>query len=393
MPESHAAIVAGHICLDIIPDLSGLTRSSFGALFLPGRLIETGRATLSTGGAVSNTGLALNKLGISTRLMGKVGDDLFGQAVRQIVASHGPHLAEGMVVDEQVHTSYTVIINPSDVDRIFLHCPGANDTFTADDVRYDLVAQARLFHFGYPSIMKRMYENDGAELVAMYRRAKATGVTTSLDLSLPDPSSAAGRADWVNILRSTLRYVDIFIPSIDEILYMLRREMFEGLATREIDLASQVTPELLSELSQQLLAMGAKIVGLKLGERGMYVRTAGRAAIEDMGRACPSHPEVWADREIWAPCFQVQVAGTTGAGDATIAGFVSALLRDLAPEAAVTAAVAVGACNVEAPDALGGLCSWEETMQRVERGWPRHPLTLDAPGWHFDEDYQLWLRH
>jgi len=393
MPESHAAIVAGHICLDIIPDLSGLTRSSFGALFLPGRLIEAGPRHTSTGGAVSNTGLALNKLGIPTQLMGKVGNDLFGQAVQQIVASHGPHLVEGMVVDGRTYTSYTVIINPPEVDRIFLHCPGANDTFTADDVRYDLVAQARLFHFGYPTIMKRMYEKGGAELVNLYRRAKATGVTTSLDLSFPDPSSAAGRADWVNILRSTLRHVDIFIPSLDEILYMLRREIFEKFAAQQTSLASQVTPELLSDLSQQLLEMGVKIVGLKLGERGMYVRTAGRAAMEEMGRACPSHPEAWADREMWAPCFQAQVVGTTGAGDATIAGFISALLRDLSPEAAVTAAVAVGACNVEAPDALGGIRPWEETMQRVERGWPRHPLTLDSPGWHFDRDHQLWLRH
>lgn len=29
---------------------------------------------------------------------------------------------------------------------MFLHCPGANDTFSVDDVRYDLVSEARLFH-------------------------------------------------------------------------------------------------------------------------------------------------------------------------------------------------------------------------------------------------------
>jgi sugar/nucleoside kinase (ribokinase family) len=334
-------------------------------------------------------------LGIPTQLIGKVGNDLFGQAVRQIVASHGAHLADGMVVDEREPTSYTVIINPPGVDRIFLHCPGANDTFTADDVRYDLVAQARLFHFGYPPLMKRMYEDGGVQLVDMYRRAQATGVTTSLDLTLPDPSSIAGRADWASILRSTLRYVDIFFPSIDEILYMLRREIFEEFqhAAKGASLSSLIVPELLSDLGQQLLEMGVKIAGLKLGERGLYVRTAGRAAIETMGRACPLHPEAWADREMWAPCFQVQVVGTTGAGDATIAGFISALLRGLSPEAAVTAAVAVGACNVEAPDALSGIRPWEETMQRVADGWPRHTVTLDLPGWRFHRDHQLWLRH
>ncbi len=51
---------------------------------------------------------------------------------------------------------------------------------------------------------------------------------------------------------------------------------------------------------------------------------------------------------MWAPCFDVEVVGTTGSGDATIAGFLSALLRDASPEEAMTMAVAVGACNVEA---------------------------------------------
>jgi sugar/nucleoside kinase (ribokinase family) len=326
--------------------------------------------------------------------MGKVGNDLFGQAVRQIIASYGPHLADGMVVDEQAHTSYTVIISPPGVDRIFLHSPGANDTFIVEDVRYDLVAQARLFHFGYPPLMKRMYENGGAQLVETCRRAKETGVTPSLDMTLPDTSSDASRADWASILRSTLRYVDVFFPSIDEILYMLRRETFEKLqhAAPGASLSSLVTPELLSDLGGQLLEMGVKIAGLKLGERGLYVRTAGRAAIESMGRACPSNPRAWADREMWAPCFQVEVVGTTGAGDATIAGFIGALLRDYSPEAAMTAAVAVGACNVEAADALTGIRPWEETMQRVKGGWPRRTLTLDSPGWRFDEDHQLWLR-
>ena len=81
-----------------------------------------------------------------------------------------------------------------------------------------------------------------------------------------------------------------------------------------------VTPELLSDLGQELLDLGTKIVGLKLGERGLYLRTASRAALEAMGRICPSDPAAWADREMWTPCFQVNVVGTTGAGDATIAG-------------------------------------------------------------------------
>jgi len=392
VPRTHTAVVAGHICLDVIPNMTGHIPDGFERTFLPGRLLEVGPVTLSTGGAVSNTGLALNKLGIRTQLMGKVGNDLFGQAVKHIVSSHGPHLADGMVVDETANTSYTIIINPPGVDRMFLHCPGANDTFSVDDVRYDLVSEARLFHFGYPPVMRLMFEDDGAQLVEMFRRAKDTGVTTSLDMALPDPASVAGRASWVTILKSTLPYVDIFLPSIEEILYMLHRETYDELCRTASgpSFLPLITPQLLSDLSRELLEMGVKIVVMKLGERGLYVRTADRPAIESLGRARPSAPAAWAEKELWGPCFEADVVGTTGAGDATIAGFLAALLRDMSPEAALTAAVAVGACNVEAADALSGIRPWDETMRRVASGWARHELALEAPGWRFDASHQLW---
>ena len=387
------AVVAGHICLDVIPDLSAIRPGELEALFQPGHLIEVGPITLSTGGAVSNTGLALHRLGVPTWLMGKVGDDLLGQAVRQIVGSHGPHLADGMVVDAMADTSTTIIVNPPSVDRTFLHCPGANDAFGADDVRYDVVAQACLFHFGYPPLMGRMYEDNGAQLAEIFRRVKEMGATTSLDMALPDPTSAAGRADWATILQSVIPYTDVFLPSIEETLYMLHRETYEELsrAAGGGGLLPSITPPLLSDLSRQLLEMGGRIVGFKLGNRGLYVRTADRPAIEALGRARPSNPATWSNRELWAPCFQVDVAGTTGAGDATIAGFLSALLRDTSPEAALTAAVAVGACNVETVDAVSGIRPWDETLRRVAAGWAQRRLDIDTPGWRFDAGHRLWV--
>ncbi len=393
MSETYDAVVAGHLCLDMIPDLTHISEERFAQAFGPGRLTEVGPAIFGTGGPVSNTGLALTKLGIETRLMGKVGDDALGQIVQEIIGSYGPGTASGMLVDRRVNTSYTVVLSPPGVDRFFLHYPGANDTFSANDVRYEQLSQARLFHFGYPPIMKLMYANDGTELTEVLRRARETGVTTSLDMALPDPSSAAGQANWVTILEATLPHVDVFLPSIEEILYMLRREIYDELyqAANGPHFLPLITPQLLSDTSQKLLQMGVKIVALKLGDRGLYLRTADLSSIEALGRARPSDPAAWADKELWTPCFKVDVIGTAGSGDATIAGFLSALLRDMSPEDAVTAAVAVGACNVEAADTLGGVRSWDETMRRIASGWERHTLDLNAPGWRFDADYRLWV--
>lgn len=392
MAAKLSAVVAGHLCLDIIPEIAGIAADEFRAALTPGHLVEVGAAAFSTGGPVSNTGLALHKLGVPTQLMGKVGDDLFGRAVQQLVRNIDPLLADGMVVDPQVSTSYSVVINPPDLDRIFLHCPGANDTFSAEDVRYALLADAGLFHFGYPPLMRLMYADGGAQLSSIYRRAKATGITTSLDMAFPGKSSLG--ADWRRILAATLPYVDIFLPSIEEILVMLRGETYARMRrdAPNGDILPAVTPELLAEISDDLLAMGARIVGLKLGYRGFYLRTADRSALAAMGRGQPADLDAWTGRELWAPCFQVDVVGTSGSGDATIAGFLASLLRDMTPEAAVNMAVAVGACNVEAADTLSGVRPWEETARRVADGWPRHPLHLDAPGWRFGAQHDLWTR-
>ncbi len=394
MSKTYSAVVGGHICLDVMPNLAGHPYDRLDLMFIPGSLVEIGALFFSPGGPVSNVGLALYKLGIGTQLMGKVGDDIFGQAIKRLISTYETHLADGMIVDPAVNTSYTVIIRPPDMERIQLHCPGANDTFSAADIRYDLVAAAHLFHFGYPPLMRQMFAGRGEQLVEIFRRVKELGTMTSLDMALPDPSSAAGRADWTTVLRAALPYVDIFLPSIEEILYMLRRDTYNRLyrLMGRPNFLPLVTPQLLSELSQELLAMGVKIVVFKLGERGLYLRTAGQAAIEAMGAGCPSRPERWAGRELWAPCFRVDVVSTAGAGDATIAGFLSALLRDLPPEAALTAGVAVGACNLEAVDTVRGIRSWEETMDRVAGGWARNiPLPVEAPGWTFDDRQQLWI--
>ena len=121
------------------------------------------------------------------------------------------------------------MIVPEGFDRIFLHAAGANDTFTSDDIDYDIVKRARVFHMGYPTTMKKMYENDGEELIRTYRRVKELGVTTSLDMSLPDPNAENGKMDWDSVLKRLLPYVDIYLPSAEETMYMIARGEFNRL--------------------------------------------------------------------------------------------------------------------------------------------------------------------
>ena len=120
-PASKSCVVAGHLCLDIIPELN--TTGDFASVFLPGRLLEAGPVLVSTGGAVSNTGQALHKLGIDTRLMGKIGNDIFGQAILNVINNSSPHLTEGMLIAPNEASSYTIILSPPNTDRIFFSLP------------------------------------------------------------------------------------------------------------------------------------------------------------------------------------------------------------------------------------------------------------------------------
>ncbi|MHC4562826.1 MAG: carbohydrate kinase family protein [Planctomycetota bacterium] len=369
------AIVAGHICLDLIPTFEQ-SDLSLNELFVPGKLIKIGPAVTSTGGTVSNAGLALHRLGIATGLMGKVGDDILGRAILELLRQHDEALAEEMIVAGGEQTSYTVVISPPGVDRMFLHCSGANDTYCAADLDVGKLAGAKLLHFGYPPLMARMYADGGAELAALLETVKDKGLTVSLDLARPDPASAAGRADWRAILAKALPHVDVFLPSIDEILFMLDRPRFEQMEASG-DFFAQVDGKLLADVSDQLLAMGAAAVALKLGDRGLYMRTTNDTErLATTGECDLAELEGWLGCELYGPCFLADVVGTTGSGDCTVAGVLAGILMGLSAEQTLTAGLAVGACSVEAADATGGVPAWSEVQRRLAGGWDRLDLTV-----------------
>src|SRR5258708_20202473 len=96
--------------------------------------------------------------------------------------------------------------------RVVIHVPGCSAILGADDIREDAGEWVRLFPFGYPPLMERMYADNGAELATIFRRVKTMGITTSLDLSMPDPNSAPDRADCRALLRATVSSLRLFLP-------------------------------------------------------------------------------------------------------------------------------------------------------------------------------------
>jgi len=372
-------VVAGHICLDIIPDW----RIGSIKTIVPGHILEMSGLKLSTGGAVANTGITLKKLGISTALLGKIGSDAFGKVILEILQKEDKTLAENMIISGNEISSYTIVLNPPDTDRVFLHYPGPNHTFDANDIPYEKIKSGCIFHFGYPPLMQKFYENDGKELVKMFQKIRKMNMVTSLDMAMPDPESPAGKMDWQKFFKNVLPVVDIFMPSIDELLYMLNPEkLYKILEKKE-----RIDVLLLDYLARQLIDYGANVVAIKLGDQGLYLRSH-QTEKSNLSRII--NPIQWNYRQLLSPCFATEVKGTTGTGDATIAGFLAQLLDRGEPEKCITLATAVGACCVEAVDATGGIRPLPEVISRINSGWERLSLSIPIDNWKYDYHYKIW---
>lgn len=362
-------IAAGHCCLDITPVFPhGRRCGAVSEILVPGKLIQMDPASVSSGGCVSNTGLALKLLGNDVTLMGKVGDDDFGTMLAQIYARYS---AEGLIVDPDSATSYSVVLAVPGIDRMFLHCPGANDSFSEADIPDRALEDAVLFHFGYPTLMRRMYADGGRELAALFRRVKSKGLATSLDLTAVDPNSEAGQLDWVKILKNVLPDVDFFVPSFEEICFMLDRPLYDRLVSERTDMTADMDFETeVKPLAAKLIAMGCKTVLIKCGISGMYYRTASREVMAGTGERMGIDPDAWSDKEGVQPCFKADIVRSgTGAGDTSIAAFLTAALDGEKIEDCAAIAAAEGACCVTSYDALGGLKSIEEIKARIAAGW------------------------
>jgi sugar/nucleoside kinase (ribokinase family) len=416
-------LVAGHGCVDLTPEI---TASNIFTLVRPGTLVPTGPAKFSIGGAVPNTGAALSRLGNrNVFLRCPSANDAFGDVLRKLLLGLGfsetsmdlsfcaaeddagtsdgghPPSSDTLCVGNAAAfaandacTSFSIIISPKGQDRFILHCPGVNPKLQAAVILAVPMAQHDWLHVGYPPLLHRLIASDGLELSEVFAAGRRAGVTTSLDMCTPDTSVVT---PWRAIFQRVLPFVDCFTPSYEEIAMCLGTE-------------GPPTVSNLRLIADELLGFGARIVLIKMSSTGLYLKTLpavnalglGRGAELGLDAAAASASyarqaflAAWSGVELLSPSFKVDCVGTLGAGDCTVAAFLTCLsLRStaavaagqtrerswLSPSEVLQIANAGGACNVEAEDALTGLRSIDATRQRIAAGWDRNELPLAELG-------------
>ncbi|MBN1545568.1 MAG: carbohydrate kinase family protein [Syntrophaceae bacterium] len=386
-------VAAGHTCLDLIPafTIEGKVDKMTDVL-VPGKMINMGKCVVVGGGPVTNAGVSIRRLGVKTELIGKIGDDDFGKEILNWYEEHEGHFT-GIKMVKGESTSYTIAICIPGIDRFYLHHCGANDTFGYDDMDFDLVQRSKLMLFGYPPWMRKLYENTGAELTKILKKTKELGTTIALDLSLPDPDGYGDKIDWFSIVENWIPLSDIMVPSAEEIFYFLYKDKFlekkASLGHKETVLDNMSVKEI-SDIGKDLIEMGTAIAMVKCGNRGLYIRTAGKDRLSQLGAAGCSDLENWVNRELWFPVYEEEkFVGALGSGDSAIAGFLSAFVWGHTIESCLRYANAAGSMNVTVPDGLTWNKGFDDLTRRIKAGWKTKEMKITEAGW--KKEREFWV--
>lgn len=280
-------IVADHVCTPI------------SHLPAQGELVMADGMLVSIGGCAANTAVDLAKMEVDVAIAARVGRDVFGRIVTDILGEARVDVA-ALKTSAALETSQTLIVNVQGQDRRFIHTFGANREFSAADIPLDMLPRVKVLYLGgylaLPGVTR-------TELAQVFAVAQANGVKTVLDIVVPR------KGEYLPAFEGLLPHVDLFLPNQQE------AEIITGLS----DPLEQA--EVFHRLGAKTTIITAGGDGAVLVQDGLRLRSA---------------------------AFSVPVVDASGSGDAFDAGYICGMLRGLGPADCLRIASALGASCVRA---------------------------------------------
>lgn len=193
--------------------------------FTPGARSDQGNPTFEAnpGGAPCNVLSMLGRFGHKTAFIGKVGEDMFGRMLAAAITECGIS-AEGLRFDPDVNTTLAFVqkLPNGDRDFSFYRKPGADMMLREDEISEELIAGARIFHFGTLSMTHPGVEA-ATRLAIEY--AEKHGVLRSFDPNLREPLWK-DLQDAKKAIRYGLAHCDVLKISDNEIQWLTGEEDF-----------------------------------------------------------------------------------------------------------------------------------------------------------------------
>jgi fructokinase len=279
--------------------------------------------------------VAAARLGAQSAFIGKVGEDIFGHYLENILKSEGV-ATRGVRFDREARTTLVFIAKPDEntAEFVFYRNPGADTRLAPEELDSALLEETRFLHFGSLSLT---CEPSRSATYTAVNTARAAGAQISFDVNYrPSLWSSPGEA---------VEQVMQIIPSVD--LLKVNEQELQLLAASD-------DPE---TAARSLLKYGPTLCVVTLGQKGSFFQTeAGGGFI---------------------PAFPVHTVDATGCGDAFIAGLLRQLLSDgqkigdLAPDRlgqALRYANAVGALTAQSLGVIPALPTSAQVSTFLEQG-------------------------
>ena len=290
---------------------------------------RAGSAALNVGGEAVNAAMAGAKLGLKTGIVCALGEDAAGDLVRAALKKAG------------VDDAHIVKGPATPVTTLFIREDGSRRSVTNPSHRYNFHPEkdpsaftgAKALLIG--SLFRPPFDDPGI-VYSVLKAAKDAGQIVIADTKLP-----YDRALKAEDLRESFPMIDYITPNEDEARFLTGMEDTEKMA-------------------DVLLDLGAGHVILKLGGRGVYMRSQ--------------------DTAVRLPAYAVDAVDSTGAGDNFAAGFVSEILRGRKAEEALSFANACGAVCVTALGAGTALKNREQVLRFMEETPLKTDHIPDRPG-------------
>ena len=273
-----------------------------------GTEIVAGQMNFTLGSSSAIMASNISALGVDTSFCGMVGTDDFGDFILQQLRQKNVDTRFIRKTADQ-KTGITVVMN-YEQDRANVTYCGAMDFLTIREIPWDHLKEYGHFHLSNFFLQKGIKN----QITDIFRKAKAAGLTTSLDLQW-DPENK-----WDFDYQSCLPYVDVFLPNEQELLALTRCTSMEA--------------------GLEELKPYNNIIALKMGDKGGMVISG-------------------AERIHKKPFLNRVFADAIGAGDSFNAGFLQKFLSGAALEECLVNANLVGSLSTTEPGGTGAFTSPE----------------------------------
>ncbi|HEX8915268.1 MAG TPA: ribokinase [Humisphaera sp.] len=288
MPHRPPIVVVGSINVDLVARVDRFPA--------PGETIAGGDLRQIPGGKGANQAVAAARLGGAVTMVGRVGDDAFGEPLRRQLEAEGIDVTQVHRTADTPTGSAVILVDAAGRNSIVVS-PGANGRLSAADVR---AAEASMRS---AACVVAQLEVPISVVEVIADICRAAGVPMILD---PAPVPPGG-------LPAALFRVDVLTPNRTEALQLVGRHP-----------AEDVEPEV---LARELLGRGPRAVVLKLDADGAVIADASGV------------------RTVAA--FPTDVVDSTAAGDAFTGALAVAMAEGRSVDDAVVLANAAGALCCE----------------------------------------------